>query len=63
VTLVTLKKLFLVALCLLSLAGIGVSPPKLTKNPFFKLSGVKPNRQIKDKLIKELIDIVAYQAA
>jgi hypothetical protein len=30
---------------------------------FFKLSGVKPNRRIKDKLVKELIDIAAYQAA
>jgi hypothetical protein len=30
---------------------------------FFKLSGVKPNRRIKDKMVKELIDIAAYQAA
>ena len=30
---------------------------------FFKLSGVKPNRRINAKLVKELIDIAAYQAA
>jgi hypothetical protein len=30
---------------------------------FFKLSGIKPNSRIKDKLVKELIDIAAYQAA
>ena len=30
---------------------------------FFKLSGVKPNRRIKDKMVKELINIAAYQAA
>ena len=30
---------------------------------FFKLSGIKPNSRIKDKLVKELIDIAAYQVA
>lgn len=30
---------------------------------FFKLSGVKPNRRINDKLVKELINIAAYQVA
>ena len=30
---------------------------------FFKLSGIKPNKRINAKLVKELIDIAAYQAA
>ena len=30
---------------------------------FFKLSGVKPNKRINAKLVKELIDIAAYRAA
>jgi hypothetical protein len=32
-------------------------------NIFFKLSGVKPNRRINAKLIKEPIDIAVYQVA
>ena len=30
---------------------------------FFKLSGVRPNKRINAKLVKELIDIAAYRAA
>jgi hypothetical protein len=30
---------------------------------FFKMSGLKLSRRINDKLVKELIDIAAYQAA
>jgi len=32
-------------------------------NRFFELSGIKPNRKINDKLVKELIDIATYRAA
>ena len=30
---------------------------------FFELSGIKPNRKINAKLVKELIDIATYRAA
>ena len=32
-------------------------------NRFFKLSGVRPNKMINAKLVKELINIAAYRAA